>query len=357
MTGKKWSLMVLGLALVLLLLLGGFTAVIDPFFHYHAPLDGLSYELLNTKQRYINDGISRNFDYEVLITGTSMTENFSASLAEELYGGAAIKLPFEGASFREIDLSTRRAINANDELAVVVRSLDYFVTANDKDDMLYDTAVYPDYLYDRDIFNDVSYVLNKTVLFENTLPTLIRTARGEEMTYFDQYSRMSPLLFGVDLPEGGIGDAPEERHHATENQLELTEANISQNLRQTVMDNPQVDFYFFFPPYSLIHWNTLRPGGRVDEHVDIARKTAELLVDLDNAHVFDFNMRLDMIAELSHYQPDGCHYDGYISDMILETMASEEGRLTEENYIDYFDSLSEFLRLTDFNSYLQEQQG
>ena len=67
---KVWSICCLVLALLLLLTIGGMTALIDPYFHYHAPLDQLEYPLDN--QRYQNDGIVKNFSYNAMITGTSM---------------------------------------------------------------------------------------------------------------------------------------------------------------------------------------------------------------------------------------------------------------------------------------------
>ena len=73
-------------SMIAILLLGaaGLVIWIDPFFHYHAPFDGISYVLED--ERYQNDGIARHFDYELLIIGTSMCENFRTSQAEELFG-------------------------------------------------------------------------------------------------------------------------------------------------------------------------------------------------------------------------------------------------------------------------------
>ena len=48
---------------------------VDPFFHFHRPDTAAYYYELNS-ERYQNDGISRYFDYDALITGTSMSENF-----------------------------------------------------------------------------------------------------------------------------------------------------------------------------------------------------------------------------------------------------------------------------------------
>ena len=43
--------------------------VIDPFFQYHKPLNGLSYTYEDVM--YQSSGIIKNFDYETLIVGSS----------------------------------------------------------------------------------------------------------------------------------------------------------------------------------------------------------------------------------------------------------------------------------------------
>ena len=43
-------------------------------------------------------------------------------------------------------------------------------------------------MYDDKIFNDVSYVWNKNILFEGLVIDLLRTLQGEPSTTFDEYS-------------------------------------------------------------------------------------------------------------------------------------------------------------------------
>ena len=74
MKEKKWFIGTLIGIVSILLLLVAMVCVIDPYFHYHASIEGVSYRLGN--QRYINDGIARHYDYDAIIIGTSMTENF-----------------------------------------------------------------------------------------------------------------------------------------------------------------------------------------------------------------------------------------------------------------------------------------
>ena len=75
MKAKKWLIGWGCLVLALLFLISSLVVYVDPYFHYHAPkTDLFFYGLYN--QRSQNDGILRHFDYDAVITGTSMTENF-----------------------------------------------------------------------------------------------------------------------------------------------------------------------------------------------------------------------------------------------------------------------------------------
>ena len=83
MTRKCWCLLTL---VLLLLSLGGCMAaviVIDPFEIYHkaehfiAPID-------NGTQIYSNAGIAKSYEYDSVIIGTSMTENFTPSQLDRL---------------------------------------------------------------------------------------------------------------------------------------------------------------------------------------------------------------------------------------------------------------------------------
>ena len=68
---------------------------IDPFFHYHKPdTEKYFYELNN--QRSQNDGVMKRFDYDALITGSSMSAYFRTSELDELFGTDSIKVTFNG---------------------------------------------------------------------------------------------------------------------------------------------------------------------------------------------------------------------------------------------------------------------
>ena len=95
MSFKKWVVCFVSLFAAALVLLGSVTVVIDPFFHYHAPLPFLQYDIFY--QRYQNDGIIKHFDYDAVITGNSLCENFKSSELDALFGTHSVKVPFSGA--------------------------------------------------------------------------------------------------------------------------------------------------------------------------------------------------------------------------------------------------------------------
>ena len=88
MKAKVWFGIVVAGALSLLAAIAGYIVIVDPFFHYHKPLDGFAYELAN--ERYQNDGIVKHFSYDTVITGTSMTANFKTTDCDAFFGGKCV---------------------------------------------------------------------------------------------------------------------------------------------------------------------------------------------------------------------------------------------------------------------------
>ena len=79
---KKWGLCAIVLLVFLVVGIAFLTYVVDPYFHYHAPVKGINYRLY--EQQYINDGIARHFDYDAIIIGNSLSENMKTSQVDEL---------------------------------------------------------------------------------------------------------------------------------------------------------------------------------------------------------------------------------------------------------------------------------
>ena len=109
MKAKTWNLLAIGCTMAALSVWGGITMFIDPFLHYHKGQDFLEYPLRD--ERYQNDGIARHYDYDSIITGTSMCQNFKCSEFDELWGAQAIKIANSGATYHESGENIRRVFS------------------------------------------------------------------------------------------------------------------------------------------------------------------------------------------------------------------------------------------------------
>lgn len=353
-SSKRWTIGFV-ITTLLLLIIGALpTILVDPYFHFHKPIPQFSYVMDN--QRYQNDGIARFFDYDAIITGTSMTENFKTSEMDALFGTNAVKICFSGGSYKEIADNQRKAFAANPNIRYVIRGMDCNRIHEHKDQMDYESKLFPTYLYDRNPFNDVNYVLNKQVLFADTSRVLAYTNAGLPGTTFDDYSNWhEEYEYGKEsvmdsynrseeiLPMGKVTDAEYKRMRD----------NVDQNYLELARENPQTQFYYFFTPYSICWWDSILRDGSLEWYVSLMKEASRIMVEYDNVHLFSFFGVTDLICDLSNYM-DIAHYSGDINSRILQWMKQDEHRLTKENYEAHWDSVLEFYKSYDYDNLFSE---
>lgn len=348
-TNKRWSIILLTVIITLLLSLGTLIAVIDPYFHYHAPLATLEYPLKS--ERYQNDGIVKHFEYDAIITGSSMTQNFKTSEFDELFGVNSVKVSFSGGSFKEVNENLQRAVEANSEIKIVLRGLDYAKMMQEKDNVTYTLDSYPAYLYDDKWYNDVKYLLNKHVLID-TEHVIRYTISGNKTTTFDEYSNwMDYHTFGYDaVSERYIRqEKSNEVHKFTIQNAETLRGNLKQNVIRLAEENPQIQFYLFFTPYSIYYWDSLKQSGDLEKQLQAEKMAIEILLEYDNIYLYSFSDEFDMICNLDNYL-DILHYSEDINSKILLCMHQKEHLLTKENYQEYYNKIHKFYTTFDYDS-------
>lgn len=340
MTGKKMCIVTLCIALVLLLVIGGLTVFLDPLFHYHGPWDWQSYRLYN--HRYQNDGISRYFEYDAIITGTSMTENFKSSECDALFGVNSIKIPFSGASYKELNDAIVRAIEYNPQLTTVFRGVDLGRLFSDKDYMRYES--YPDYLYDNDLLNDVNYLFNKDIFVEHVATAIEYDINSDTSYSFDRYSNWNDKFnYGKEsvLASYSRPEATGKIRDFSESDARTIRGNVEQNVTDTIAANPQIEFYLFISPYSVVYWDSLNQTGDIQRYIDALDMSIEMMLQYDNVHLFSFLDAFDIVSDLNLYH-DTQHYNEDVNSLMLEWMHSGEHELTLDNYKDHIQALSDF---------------
>ncbi len=312
--------------IALFFVIGCLNYIIDPLqFYRQAQLYKPRY---SREQRYQNPGLARNYDYDTIIVGTSLTENFLASSLNRKWGVKAINLAMSGSTAREQYLITDLAIRTG-RVANVLWGLDYASLRGNCLRVRDDQGPFPYYLYDDNDFNDVYYLLNRSTtgesmkIIKDRLLKKERTANLNLLHYWGnnyEYSReivleqWENINFPEDNRRGGDGG---------EYALNLLKANFDRNILSLVEDNPEVRFIFFYPPYSVLqhgYWYRYDAVKFYNE-LEIKRYIFEQLKGCDNAELHDFQSDkrltfiLDNYKDLAHYRPE---YNEYIIEAIQE---------------------------------------
>ena len=350
MKTKSWIIGYLAIVLAGFVIIGSYNAVIDPYFHYHAPIDGLFYPL--NHERCQNDGIAKHFTYDAVISGTSMAENFKTSELDELFGTSSVKLPFSGAKFRELCDNLRVAFNSKNEIKMVVLSMDQYAILADEKLLVkdYDENL-PTYLYDNNPFNDVKYLLNKDVLFSRSIPISIGTAEGS--ANFDAYANWMKYFSetGRERVEQSI-----KQINQSDTFVELTELekkkfydNIRSNFISLAQSNPDTAFYCFLPPYSIAQWRVWYKEGSIYKQIETMKLLMEESLQYENIRLFCFYSETDMITDYDVYR-DLQHYIEPINSYILQCMSENKCLVTKGNYESLIDQMTDFYTNYDYEN-------
>lgn len=322
--------------------------VVDPFFHYHAPLTkAFKYELDN--ERYQNNGIIRNFEYDALITGTSMSENFKTSEFDNLFGTKSVKVPFAGGTYKEIDENINLAIKSNKNLKYVVRSIDTLMYLDDSERMRDDLGEYPTYLYDEKIFNDVRYFVDG---YNATIKALLSIFRGKkaEQFSFDKYANWhAKYKYGKD----SVLTEPVENIYRVQRDINEEERNrmknnIDKNIVSTPKENPNIKFFYFITPYSSLYWRSRILGNNFNVSFESEKYIIEELSKLENVTLVSLNDCFDITSNLNFYR-DELHYGEWINSFILKCFKENKHVVNNENKDTYYLNMNKYLDHYNFS--------
>jgi len=350
----KWILTTLIGLLVCLVVYGGMIVYIDPFFHYHAPIEGIAYSLERDNERYQNAGILEHFTYDSIIIGTSLTENFKASEWEALTGEKTVKTSLAGGTYKEMNDHLKIAFSSDNEIKSVIRCLDIECLDYDKDAMMED-YIFPTYMTNENLFDDVSYIFNKDVM-KWAIKALENTSKGYPMTSFDKYANwMEQTYYGREyvLLTYQVGEPAEVEREMTSEDIIRIKENVRQNVTELIEAHPETTFYLFFPPYSMCYWDEIVNKGELSYWFKAEKLAVEELLKYSNIKLYSFENNFEVACNIDNYN-DTVHYGEWINTDILEWLAAGEYQLTEDNYMEYFEEMEAFLRGYDYTIFRWE---
>ena len=335
---RRWLKAFLLITLALVLLLASLMYIVDPFFQFRVRDN--SYML---NPRYVNAGLIKNYDYDTLIIGSSVTQNFDMDLFREELGVKPLHVSMGGLS----PLETAEMLALAAETG---RAEQYYIGLD-----LHCYNVSPlasnnlPYLFRDDPLSTARYLLSYEAWFR-FLPVnmgfLALNCAGISLPpKFSQSCSIDMLAnwendysFGEQLVlENYLNDSYAVSEVETEGLRERLEYNFDM-----VFDSIagfEEDVTFFFPPYSMLYWHD------ISEYMDIfldAKASFIARAEALGCTVYDFQY-IPQCMDLNYYK-DSSHYSGELNDYMTRCFAGDEHKVNSATAADCRQMLTENLQ-------------
>ena len=324
-----------------------YVCVVDPFYHYHPPVAGTSAYFYS--QVYQSPGIIKNFDFDSLIVGTSMTENFRASWFQEK-GYETQKISYSGGSTKDLATLTNLAFDKQSNIKFIWTDIEPYQILADPDSVIQEV---PAYLYNRFLSDDIGYWWNSDV-FWTANARVAEAVLGITHDTDDAYTWEDPNLFSKERILNAFRSEFETlRENPPVSQIDFEKlcntarANID-NYAEIIIAHPDTQFIFYFPPASALYWHRIMLSGE-EWILDLSEYVARELLQYDNVQVYYFQDEYEWITNLDNYRDEG-HHTPAINKGIFEKIMSGEKRLDAENIDSCFDGMRKWLRTYPFET-------
>lgn len=334
-SSKRFLLSMFITVVILLSCIGILTYLVDPFFKYRYKAD--STYLINP--RFANPGLLKNYDYNTVILGSSMVQNFDMNLFRLNPDVKPLKIGIGAANRDEIELAY--SLIRKEKTKSVIISLDLTMfNAISKD------VKYPSYTYKEDLLSQLAYLYSYEACIRYLLVDI-----GAYFLYGvnNDVSQMMQEKSNVDK----IGDFRIDRNfynkkgylrfqYRTENGFSYQDTiNMDKRMRDNfvqfitkleINNNKHIEYTFILPPYSIAYWGYIDKKGYYQTFLKIIQYITRELSIYDNARIVCF-YNIDTVTNLDNYA-DLTHFSPETSDFIVKNLNTRKYELNIKN-IDY----------------------
>jgi len=322
------------------------TFVIDPVFHYRMPLFGMEEEVPKpgrTELVYVS-GIADKFDYDTAIIGTSLSENFRVSWFDEAFGYDTVKLTTAGGYSKEYTRVLDKVVKHSGTKNIIMNiDISYLLNAPGEGRW----SNFPDYLYDDNIWNDMSYLLNKDMIYYDYF-LVSNNLKNNHTNYDELYTWGSDNSFGR---KKVLDTIPDKMNKMSEEETAIKKYYYIENLKKLesyIQNNPNINFKIFYPPVSIAFWYWRVKIEEMDFYKTMLLKMYSLCEyeNVDMYLFFDEEWQ-EKITNLDNYK-DMYHYKKDLNYDMVQSMANGESLITPENREEKISSFIQFCKNYDY---------
>lgn len=307
--------------------------VFDHFFQYHKPLKGLKAVL--TDKEYQCVGSLKTFDYDSVIAGSSVSENYNNGWFDQGFGCKSIKAIRSYGATADLCYLLDIAFEHQD-LKYVFYNLDPSALEADPE-TTYELTGCPMYLYDDNYVNDVRYWLNKGVLMEK-IPYLIANSLMGDYDENNSYNWAqwkefnSDMILGLYIRKPSVSEMKPRDYYE-----DLLRKNLDM-LTDRITAHPETEFYIFVPPYSMLWWDNIYREGDTEAYLYNMEQAMKTLLAYENVKMFYFQNDREIITDLENYM-DILHFSPEINRYICDSLIAGKRQVNSENYAEEIRSM------------------
>lgn len=302
--------------------------VVDPYLAYRKPA---FYKPIFTAARYQAAGLVKHYDFQSVLLGSSMTENFQTDWLNEIMPNS-IKLPFSGANIAELGKLLKFIFKHKANLNSALIGIDVGHLIPEKNLRM------PEFMYDDNLINDLAYIMSYKTL-EASGKNLIKRKqdeikRDENIMYEWQYKLK-------DLPDGKTMVEQFKNNSALNTNTQMLKRDLKydkeksingfkNNLMPFFIRHTDTKFILFFPPYSLVFFKDLYNRGELDNFLNIKLALADMVQNLKNVELYDFELDIDTITTFKYYG-DMVHYIKPVNYKMIEYIKTNKFKVNNIN--------------------------
>lgn len=353
MSSKKWVISLVSITLIVVILFGTVQYYLDPLLQYggeRGPLTYRTYTEINS-----NPGIAKNYDYNAVLLGSSMVENSDISELNNLFNCKTIKVTYAGGSLYNHKTILDTSYNSGHKVEKVFWALDEYALTTDKDTPRWQL---PEYLYDDNKINDISYLLNLDVFYYFSLIDINETLKHHSkkmmcegiMIYDENLYGKEHALASTPYPMEQINSKGEDLYYS------YLMGNINQNIIPFVDNHKETEFDFFLVPYSILYWYQQKSNGTLEAEIFDARTAIGELLKHDNVNVHFFQDEKEIITNLDLYK-DYTHYKPEINSWMSQEMSKGTHLLSRDNYNQVLDDFYQYVMSYDYDILYSEHDN
>lgn len=317
----------------------------DPFYQYHGPFLGMRAVLYDRDNQM--PGTVRNFEYDSVLMGSSVAENFDTGFVDQAYGCNTLKVIRASGSAADLLYYLEMAQERHD-LKNIFWCLDIFAL-DASTEITLDGEGVPRYLHTASVLDDIPYVYNKEIILEK-IPTMLAFSHLGRNTGGNAYNWSEGKKFSA-----GQAMCAYDRLSVTPDMMldnvDFTDEipTITENLRRIktqISEHPKTKYIFLLPPYSMLWWDSAYVNGQLEKQFYILDRIFSELSACENVEIYFFQDEEDIVCDLDNYM-DMVHYSPEVNQYMLEQMAAGNNRVTAENREE---KIAGMRRLSDFIS-------